>query len=86
MMSTIQLYKEHPDTYKREIIGAITENQLDFLIENLEEEFEEDEEYFLNSETIEYLKEQGADGDLLAILEKALAGAQDGVDITYAVE
>ncbi len=84
-MSAIQLYKEHPDTYEREIVGTITEGQLDFLMENLEEEFEEDEEYFLDSGTVDYLKEQGADGKLVAILEKALAGTQDGVDIFYLV-
>lgn len=82
-MTTIQLYKEHPDTHERIAIGVITEAQLDFLVENLEEEFEEDEECFMNSETIDYLREQGADRDLLAILEKAVAGIQDGVDISY---
>ncbi len=85
-MSAIQLYKEHPDTYERELLGTITETQLDFLMENLEEEFEEDEEYFLSSDTIDYLREQGADDDLLAMLERALAGVQDGVDIFYLLE
>jgi hypothetical protein len=85
-MSAIQLYKEHPETYEREIIGTITESQLDFLMENLEEEFEEDEEYYLNADTIDYLKEQGADGGLIAILEKALAGTQDGVEIGYTIK
>lgn len=85
-MSPIQLYKEHPDTYEREMLGTITENQLDFLMENLEEEFEEDEEYFLSPDTIDFLKDQGADDDLLAILERALAGTQDGVDILYLIE
>ena len=85
-MSAIQLYKEHPDTYKREILGTLTEKQLDFLMENLEEEFEEDEEYFLSLDTVDFLKEQGADNDLIAMLEKALAGTQDGIDIIYLVE
>ena len=85
-MSIIQLYKEHPHTYRREVLGTITEKQLDFLMENFEEEFEEDEEYFLNQETLDFLKEQGVDGSLLAILEKALAGAEDGVDIFYLLE
>jgi hypothetical protein len=85
-MSPIQLYREDPDTYEREILGAITENQLDFLMENLEEEFEEDEEYLLMPDTIDYLREQGADSDLLDLLEKALAGTQDGVDILYLIE
>ena len=85
-MSQIRLYKEHPKTYEREIVGTITEKQLDFLIENLEEEFEEDEECFLNTDTIDYLKEQGADSALIALLENALAGFQEGVEISYVVE
>jgi hypothetical protein len=86
MMTAIQLYKEHPKTCERQALGTLTAKQLDFLMENLEEEFEEDEDYFLNLDTIDYLKEQGADKDLIAILEKALTGMQDGVDILYLVE
>lgn len=85
-MSVIQLYKERLDTYEREMLGTITEKQLDFLVENLDEEFEEDEECYLSPETLDYLKEQGADSNLIAILEKALIGAQDGIDIGYLVE
>jgi hypothetical protein len=85
-MSTIQLYKEHPDTYKHEMLGTITEAQLDFLVNNLDEEFEEDEEYFLIRETIDDLKAQGADSHLIAMLEKALAGTPEGVDILYLIE
>ena len=85
-MSVIQLYKERPDTYEREMLGTITEKQLDFLVENLDEEFEEDEECYLSPETLDYLKEQGADSTLITLLEKALTGAQDGIDIGYQVE
>jgi hypothetical protein len=85
-MGTIQLYREHPDTYQREILGAITESQLDFLVENLDDEFEEDEEYFLIPETVDDLKAQGADGPLIAMLERALAGNREGVDILYLIE
>ena len=85
-MSTIHLYKEHPETYEREMLGTITETQLNFLIDNLEEEFEEDEEGFLSPETIDYLKDQGADKDLIALLEKAVAGTPEGVEIYCAVE
>ena len=85
-MSSIQLYKEHPDTYKREILGTITEAQLDFLVDNLDEEFEEDEEFFLIPEILEDLKAQGADGHLIAMLEKALVGTPEGVDIFCLIE
>lgn len=85
-MSPIQLYRENPETYQREILGPITELQLDFLMENLEEEFEEDIEYFLDPDTLDFLKEQGADSTLLAMLERALAGCPGGVDILYLTE
>ena len=85
-MKTIRLYREALDTCQQEALGTITEEQLDFLMENLEEEFEEDEEYFLNQDTLEYLREQGADRDLVTLLEKALAGTQDGIDIFYLLE
>jgi len=85
-MSVIQLYREHPETYASEPLGTITENQLDFLIENLEDEFEQDEECFLSPNTVNYLKNQGADNELISILEKALAGNQDGVEIFYMFE
>jgi len=85
-MSTIHLYSEHPVTYQRHILGPITEVQLDFLMENLEEEFEEDDDYFLNLDSLNYLKDQGVDKDLLALLEKALKGNPDGIDILYQIE
>ncbi len=85
-MDTIRLYKQDCDTYEREVLGKITEQQLDFLIDNLEEEFDEDEEYFLSSDTLEHLKEKGADGDLISMLNSALEGCRDGVDIFYLIE
>jgi hypothetical protein len=84
-MSTIQLYRERPDNYKREFLGPLTEDQLDFLMENLEEEFDEDMEYFLDSHTLEYLKDQKGDKNLLALLEKALTGYGNGIDILYVI-
>ena len=85
-MNTIRLFKMDPDSYERKSVGTITESQLDFLTDNLEEEFEEDEDYWINQTTIEYLREQGADEELLQLLEKAVAGSEDGVDISYQVE
>jgi hypothetical protein len=60
MMSVIRLYREHPGTCKKEILGTLSESQLDFLMENVEEEFDEDEEYLLMQDTINFMKEQGA--------------------------
>jgi hypothetical protein len=85
-MGIIHLYKENPRTYEREILGTITESQLEFLIDNLEEELEEEEAYLLNADSISFLKEQNADKSLIALLEKALADAKGCIDIFYAVE
>jgi len=85
-MSTIWLYKQDPDSYERQPLGTITEDQLDFLTENLEEELEEEEEYWINQATIDYLREQGADEGLLQLLAKAIAGSEEGVDIIYQIE
>ena len=78
---SINLYKENPVTYEREILGPITEKQLDFLIENFE-----DEEFLLDAGTLDFLREQHADSQLMDLLEKALSGTENGVDILYLIE
>jgi len=83
---TAILYKLNPDTYDREILGNITESQRNFLADNLEDEFEEEDEFFLNPETLDELRQKGADKDLLKIFEAALAGEQEGVEIFCAGE
>ncbi len=85
-MSTISIFTTDPGTGERKPVGTITESQLGFLIDNLEEEFEEDEDYWINQPTIEYLRDQGAEEELLRLLEKAVAGSEDGVDLSYQVE
>ena len=82
----MNLYKIDNDTYEREMLGSVTESQLAFLVDNLEEDFEEDGEYFFSTETIQYLREKGADKDLLSMLEKAVSGTEEGVDIFYDIE
>ncbi len=59
------------------LIGKITEEQLQFLIDQLEEEFEEDQDYYINRETIILLEERGADPALLDLLSKALGDKPD---------
>lgn len=54
------------------IIAEITEDQMQFLMDNLEEESSIDEDYYFNEATIEMLKERGADEKLINILERAI--------------
>lgn len=58
-------------------IGTLTEAQLQFLIDQLEEESREDTDYWLNRAQIAIFKEQGADSELVAMLEQALGEADD---------
>jgi hypothetical protein len=63
-----------------EVIGDINEEQLDFLIEQLEEESSQGESYYIDLSTIDYLEESGADEELLTLLRKGL-GEEEGIEI-----
>ncbi len=63
-------------------IGTITDAQLKFLVEQLEEEHEDDKDYFIDRDTLELLSDNGIDPELLALLEKGLAG-DDEMDIAW---
>ena len=63
-------------------IGVISEEQLRFLVDQLEEEHDEDQDYFIDRDTLELLSDNGIDHDLLAMLEKAL-GDDDEMDIAW---
>lgn len=63
-------------------IGVISPAQLKFLVDQLEEEHDEDQDYFIDRDTLELLADNGIDDDLLALLEKAL-GDDDSMDIAW---
>ena len=63
-------------------IGEISDKQLAFLVEQLEEEHEEDEDYFIDRDTLELMSDNGIDPELLAMLEKAI-GDDDSMDIAW---
>lgn len=65
-----------------DVIGNITDKQLNFLVEQLEEEHDEDEDYYVDRDTLELLSDNGIDPELLAMLEKAL-GDDDSMDISW---
>lgn len=63
-------------------VGEISEEQLDMLVDNLEEEWPEDRDYYINRSMIEMLKTRGADDVLIHLLTEAL-GNRDEVDILW---
>ena len=53
-------------------VAEITEDQFQFLMDNLEEESSVDEDYYFNKATVEMFKERDADEQLIEILERVI--------------
>lgn len=70
------------DAERGTLIGTITDEQLQFLMEELEEESAEDRDYYISVDTVDMLEENGADQQLVALLRSAVANA-DGIDIRW---
>lgn len=56
-----------------ELVGELTADQLQFLREHLEEESLEDQDYFIDEDTLALLSEAGADPQLVALLQAAIS-------------
>lgn len=59
------------------VIGTLTEAQLTFLVEQLEEETADDQDYYLNRETLDLLEEAGGDAELVALLRGAMGNREE---------
>lgn len=58
-------------------VGSLSEEQFQFLVDQLEEESATDDDYYLNRATVDILEEQGADPALVAVLRTALGSAEE---------
>ncbi len=63
-------------------IGDISESDLEFLIDNLEEETSDDRDYYLRPETVAMLEEREASAALVTLLRTAL-GEREGIEIRW---
>lgn len=63
-------------------IGTISDAQLKFLVEQIDEEHAEAQETPIDRETLELMSDNGGDPELLALLEKAI-GDDDAMTITW---
>jgi hypothetical protein len=70
------------DTERGTPVGSITEAQLQFLSDQLEEESARDTDYYISIETIDMLEAAGADTELVRLLRGALAG-RDGFELGW---
>lgn len=70
------------DSATNELIGSITEPDLKVLIDRMEEESLEDQDYYIDAATIDLLADGTASDHLVKLLRAAL-GTKDGVDIRW---
>ena len=78
-MPMARLYRVDTD----KTLGQINDKQLAFLVDMLEEEDSDDQEYFIDQDTLELFSDNDCDPELLAMLESALEDGEDGVDIAW---
>jgi hypothetical protein len=65
-----------------QLIGSITEADLQVLVDALEEESAEDQDYYIDAATIDVIADGRATTHLVGLLRSAL-GSSDGVDIRW---
>jgi hypothetical protein len=60
-----------------ELVGTLTDAELRFLNDNLEEESAEDRDYYISAATVDYLQDNGSGANLLSLLRQAMGENQD---------
>jgi hypothetical protein len=65
-----------------EPIGPLNDSQLQFLVDQLEEESLEDQDYAITGMTLDYFAEIGGDAQLIKMLRTAL-GTNDEIIIVW---
>jgi processive 1,2-diacylglycerol beta-glucosyltransferase len=63
-------------------IGTLTEAQFTFLQDHLEEESEDDQDYYINGATIDVFEAEGAERGLVEMLRRAL-GDREEMDVRW---
>lgn len=70
------------DKESSKFLGQISDEEMKFLADKLEEESEGDEDYYFDGDVLEYLKEGGLSPRLEQILIEAL-GTRPGIEIIF---
>ncbi len=73
------------DNESGRLLGVISQADVDFLITQLEEESSDDQDYWIDPDTLEYLADAGASNNLLGLLREAGA-ATTGLEIRWAAD
>lgn len=77
----VHLFDKQTDTP----LGTITDEQLQFLMDRLEEESPRDDDYYLNRATLDFLESEGAAPALLEVLRRSL-GDREETEIRWSRE
>jgi hypothetical protein len=64
------------------LLGIVSDEDIETLIDQLEEEDQTDEDYFIDTATIDLLEESGASESLVNLLRRAV-GDSEGIDVRY---
>jgi hypothetical protein len=64
------------------LLGAISEEDVQCLVDVLEEEDSKDVDYFVNLDTVDILEDNGASIDLVQLLRKTI-GAAEGIEVRW---
>lgn len=70
------------DKDSNQVLGTIGDDDLRFLIDELEEESPTDQDYYFESATIDMLEQDGAPETLVALLRQLL-GSKEGMEIRW---
>jgi processive 1,2-diacylglycerol beta-glucosyltransferase len=65
------------DTETGRVVGTISDEQLEYLQSQLEEESPDDQDYWFDVASLDVLEEQGADEALIQVLRTALGEREE---------
>ncbi len=65
-----------------QFLGTVSDEDIQMLVDQLEEEDHKDEDYFVDSATIDLLEEAGASAGLITLLRTAV-GDSEGIEVQY---
>jgi hypothetical protein len=71
------------DKQTNELLGTIDDDELGFLVGELEEESSSDRDYYISTDTIDMLEEDGAPASLISLLRR-IVGSEEGVEVRWA--
>jgi hypothetical protein len=64
------------------LLGEITPEQLQTLVDLLEEESDDDRDYYIDRDTLDVLAEEGADETLLGLIRPHV-GEDEGIEVEW---